>query len=73
MNDPRTLRLTVVATKEDNPWLPDDVTTKRGITVCGPIVDQPHIDEAVDMELRNAGIAILHHLRKHDLLPPRQR
>jgi hypothetical protein len=61
----RTLVVRIVATREDNPWLPDDVVVRRGVT-CKP--DTGPIDTALDVEVRNALRSLLAFLRKKGLM-----
>ena len=64
MAEPRDLhiRMKLELLPEDNPslGLPDKISTRRGITVCGPIKDQPDWKDALQLELEG-GVRALEH------------
>lgn len=61
----RELRLRLVATKEDNPWLPEDLQVKSGL-MCPP---PRSATETLTLEMvRGMARALLHRLREDGLL-----
>jgi len=65
------LRLRVIATKEDNPWLPEDVGTRPGVCIkmaSGYTLADLDVEQTAISDAKNGARAIVMRLRREGLI-----